>query len=264
MADVDDDEAELAAALAMSIDEAQGTAELAAPTTLADDEAELAESTEVAMETEPPADPIDVLAADPMAAGGPRVRFRVAHGKHIHEVDVPCCITVKDFQLHLSEISDVPLENQKLMFKGGLKDTSKTLAEIGVKDKQKIMMVGNKVENIKKLKTAPTGITAATEPEAQGASKTPLCQEVKHKKVIDRGKPADAETGTAGTHSELPESLKGMVNSQSQKIRLVFKMADGQVEFCTPDRTQKFPLGRFPEVTDDPSKDLNACVHARA
>eukprot|EP01052_Picozoa_sp_SAG31_P005799 SAG31_NODE_260_length_18915_cov_3.432823_2_plen_112_part_00 len=43
-----------------------------------------------------------------------------------------------------------------------------------------------------------------------------------------------------------------MVNVQNQKIRLTFKPGDGQVSFCTPERTQKYPLGQFPEVTDDP------------
>eukprot|EP01052_Picozoa_sp_SAG31_P005800 SAG31_NODE_260_length_18915_cov_3.432823_3_plen_153_part_00 len=124
---------------------------------------------------------------------------------------------VAELQQHLADVSDVPIENQKvrrsinatrpprlrhvvvqLMFKGGMKDKDKTLEEIGVKSGIKIMMVGNKAENIKKLRVAPPPDNEGT--NAETASKTPLCQETKHKKVIDRGLPADAEKGIEGTH----------------------------------------------------------------
>lgn len=72
------------------------------------------------------------------------VRFTVTYNKQPVEVsfDSLDAATVGDLKRRLAELTGVPIENQKLMLKGMLKDDSKTLAQVGVKEGAKVMMVG--------------------------------------------------------------------------------------------------------------------------
>jgi hypothetical protein len=187
------------------------------------------------------------------------LRFRVTHRKDVLQLSMPATATVSQLHLKLEELTGIQPSMQKVMYKGGLKDKTKTLQEVGIKSGVKMMLVGSKQDDVAKLKKAEAAV--AMEPAAEvvaAAAKVPVCQEKEHKRVIDKGKPADAEPGVAcppGAPAALPENLKGLLNGSGGKVRLVFSPGSGEVTFATAERTQKFPLGAFPDVTSDPILD---------
>jgi hypothetical protein len=187
------------------------------------------------------------------------LRFRVTHRKDVLQLSMLPTATVAQLHLKLEELTGIQPSMQKVMFKGGLKDKTKTLQEIGIKSGVKMMLVGSKNDDVAKLKKAEAAVAKdPTEEVAAAAAKLPVCQEKEHKRVIDKGKPADAEPGITcppGAAATLPENLKGLLNGSGGKVRLVFSPGSGEVTFATAERTQKFPLGAFPDVTSDPILD---------
>lgn len=218
-----------------------------------DEDAELKAALAMSMESE-----TEVEAADAKMEVEP-LSFRVTHRKDVLQLSMPPTATVADLHLKLEELTGIIPSMQKVMFKGGLKDKTKTLQDVGIKSGVKMMLVGTKGEDIAKLKKAAAAAAKEpTEEAATAAAKTPMCQEREHKRVLDKGKPADAQPGIAcppGAHAALPDNLKGLLNSSGGKVRLVFSPASGEVTFATAERTQKYPLGAFPEVTSDPILD---------
>lgn len=74
----------------------------------------------------------------------------ISHKGKSYAVQVDLTSTVSSFQAHLAELTSVPIENQKLLFKG--KKTSAkgddALEIFGLKDGTKIQMLGSTVEEI--------------------------------------------------------------------------------------------------------------------
>lgn len=89
-------------------------------------------------------------------------------------------------------VSGVPEKNQKLMFKGLLRD-DQTLGTVGVTKGAKLMLVGSKPNDI----IAVTSVSKQDIQEAEKASssKEPLCKQKIHRKVLDKGVPEDAMPG---------------------------------------------------------------------
>ena len=173
-----DEEADLQAALAMSLE----GGEAAAP----DGSAGEAAAAEAAPEVEP-------------------LSFRVTHRKDVLRLSMPPSATVSELHAKLEELTGIPPTMQKVMFKGGLKDKTKTLADVGIKSGVKMMLVGSKQADIAKLKAAEEAVKKEPTPaEAKAAEKKPLCEEKEHKRVLDKGKPADAEPVTR--HPAAPAS----------------------------------------------------------
>ena len=61
-------------------------------------------------------------------------------------------------ELHekLEELTEIPVDLQKIMYKGGLKDKTKTLTEAGIKENVKMMLMGSKPTAVKALTDAGT------------------------------------------------------------------------------------------------------------
>ena len=225
------------------------------------EDAELQAALELSMQAEQssPAAEESSQAAAAVEAPVEPLSFRVTHRKDVLRLSMPPTATVMELHQKLEELTGIVPSMQKVMFKGGLKDKTKTLQEVGIKNGVKMMLVGSKQDDVAKLKKAEAAVAKEPTQEAvAAAAKTPVCQEKEHKRVLDKGKPADAEAGIAcppGVPAALPENLKGLLNSSGGKVRLVFSPGSGEVTFATPERTQKFPLGAFPEVTSDPILD---------
>ena len=200
------EDAELQAALAMSMEQEQAPA--------AKEEAPAAAAAPAAAKEEAPA--AAEVEAEPLT-------FRVTHRKDVLRLSMPPTATVTELHLKLEELTGIQPSMQKVMFKGGLKDKTKTLQEVGIKNGVKMMLVGSKQDDVAKLKKAEAAVAKEPTPEAAAAAeKTPVCEEKEHKRVLDKGKPADAEAGVAcppGAHAALPENLKGLLNGSGAKVR---------------------------------------------
>ena len=76
-----------------------------------------------------------------------------------HNIRVYLKSTVSSFQAQLEELTSVPVENQKLLFKGKKTSVtgSDTLESFGLKDGTKVQMLGPTMEEIGSLKAVEDG-----------------------------------------------------------------------------------------------------------
>ncbi|XP_060085612.1 BAG family molecular chaperone regulator 1-like [Ylistrum balloti] len=81
-----------------------------------------------------------------------RLNLEVVYGSRKHQVEVSLppgqagdVLTVRHLREEVQKLTDVPAENQKLIFKGkSLTDSEKSLSEFGLKNGVKVMLIGKK------------------------------------------------------------------------------------------------------------------------
>ena len=117
----------------------------------------------------------------------------------------------------------------KVMIKGLAKDEM-TLNKLGVVKGSKVMVIGSSLNDVLQVSSSPKEVSKAgsssnSSKEEHGASKMK-----NHKKILDKGKPDDAMPARKSGKEPLPQQpLSGMLNKHGGKVRLTFKMDQGQV-----------------------------------
>lgn len=174
------------------------------------------------------------------------VTFTLIYNKTKHKIDWPLNATVSSLKLHILTLTKVPPPMQKLMYRGLLKDT-KTLAESGVTNGIKMMVIGSKyadVMSVDKVEKDPSPSQRSSSKETE-----PLCVKKPHAKVIEKGIPDDALPGYINGQEGLPPiPIKGLVNTKGNKVRLTFKLETDELWIGTKDRTEKLPLASIKDV----------------
>ena len=117
----------------------------------------------------------------------------------------------------------------KVMIKGLAKDEM-TLNKLGVVKGSKVMVVGSSLNDVLQVSSSPKEASKAGN-SSNSSKEEPSSSKMKnHKKVLDRGKPDDAMPARKSGKDPLPQQpLSGMLNKSGGKVRLTFKMDQGQV-----------------------------------
>lgn len=120
------------------------------------------------------------------------VDIKVIYNKTKYDVTTTLETTVAELKKELQGLLGVPEKNQKLMFKGLLRD-EQTLGTVGITKGSKLMVVGSKPNDI----IAVTSVSKQDIQEAEkpSSSKEPLCKQKIHRKILDKGVPEDAMAG---------------------------------------------------------------------
>ncbi|KAI9093122.1 ubiquitin domain-containing protein UBFD1 [Phlyctochytrium arcticum] len=184
--------------------------------------------------------------------GMPTVTFKVVHGKRTYDVTFVTSRCVTDLKQKVEELTGIHANMQKLLFKGILKD-DQTLQDANIKDGAKVMLMASKAEDVMKLATAAVTAPLLDAPAAR--PRTSLSETTEHKKILDKGKPDDAEAGMRGKRLPLPVGgVRSLMNGWGSKTRLTFKPESDEVWIGTNERTQKVGLGSIRGVTSEAIK----------
>jgi len=182
------------------------------------------------------------------------VKFTLTFKKQTFPMDRPLDEKLGDFRQIIAKDTGVAAGLQKLMLKGLMKDDSKTLRELGVKDGVKIMLVGSSIEDVMNT-AAPPPPSDSKEDKVEEASKEPLSEQLPHKKIIDKGLPEGAELGKKGKNESLPAApLQNIYNNVGVKVRLTFKMFTQELWISSASSTQKLPFSSIRAVSSEPIK----------
>jgi len=179
------------------------------------------------------------------------VSIRVVHGKATHYIDVGTVDTVGTVKEKIAALTNVPSVSQKLSLKGkALKDDAlnfNTTYTLGKKDK--LILIGTPIAEALMAVTKPSDVKPP--PDEPVVKEEPLQEVTKHKKILDKGLPPDAEVGNAMDTMPLPEGgLKGIYDTMGNIVRLTFKFeAPAVIEIKSKERTTKFPMGSVRDVT---------------
>lgn len=180
------------------------------------------------------------------------VSFKVIYNKQTYDVTFPLDDPVTSLKNHIEKLTDVPVNMQKIMFRGRMKEDA-TLRENKVVPGSKLMVIGSTMNAVLSVnQVAPKAAKETPAPEASG--KEPLCKQKPHKTVLDKhGVPEDAMPGIKDCHEPLPPfPISGMYNKSGGKVRLTFKLETDQLWIGTKERTEKIGLGSIKNVISEP------------
>ncbi|KAI8925649.1 hypothetical protein BC831DRAFT_460093 [Entophlyctis helioformis] len=178
--------------------------------------------------------------------------FKVVHGKTTHSLSMAPSALVADLRARLAAMSGIDPPLLKLLFRGVLKD-SQTLAAAGIRDGCKVVMMASTAQDILRVTTAAPASAASALLAAVNTPKEPLSAMPEHKKVIDKGRPADAEVGVRNADQPLPErGLVGLLNAWGAKTRLALRLELDQVWISTNDYSKKIDIPSIRGVVAEP------------
>jgi hypothetical protein len=181
------------------------------------------------------------------------VNFKVVYNKQSFNVSFPMDSTVLSLKEHVQQLTDVEVNNQKMMFKGLMKDDM-TLRDHKLTNGSKVMIVGSKTTDIQSVNQSTSKLAKDADKSSTTSTKEPLCKQKPHKAVLDKyGKPDDAMPGVKNRKDALPPvPLSGMYNKLGSKVRLTFKLENDQVWIGTKERTEKVGLTSIKAIVSEP------------
>lgn len=207
------------------------------------------------------------------------IEIKVQFGKVSKTVTRRLDSTVGQLKAEIERETGVPIANQKLLFKGQLKDERyvrfsiyfanlpvgcavtvfsltlltpfllliplcSMLRDTGLKNGSRLMVIGSKPEDVK-VATADTAAKAKAAADWDAVPKAePWSTQTKHKKVLDKGRPEDGWPGIAERQIPLRDDqtyIPGLLNGNGVKVRLTFKAELQQVWVGAAGHTQKIP-----------------------
>lgn len=193
------------------------------------------------------------------AAGGPeddegeKVDLKVIFNKKKYDVNFPLDNDVGALKSYLQPMIGIPPAMMKVMIKGLAKDEM-TLRKLGVTKGSKIMVIGSSINDVLQVSSTPKDVAKGAAGASSASKDESAVTKVKqHKKILDKGKPDDVMAGKKFPKESLPpHPLTGMLNKHGGKVRLTFKMDQGQVWIGTKERTEKVPFNSIKSVVSEP------------
>lgn len=181
------------------------------------------------------------------------IDFKLVYSKQTYNISFPIDCTVRSLKDHVEQLTDVEVANQKMMFKGLMKDEL-TLRDLKMTSGAKVMLVGSKKTDIQAITQTAAAVKDTGKATSAASGKEPLCKQKPHKTVLDKyGKPDDVMPGIKNSKESLPAvPLFGMYNKTGGKVRLTFKLEADQLWLGTKERTEKLGLTSIKAVVSEP------------
>ncbi|TPX34730.1 hypothetical protein SmJEL517_g02731 [Synchytrium microbalum] len=182
------------------------------------------------------------------------IPFKVTFKDQTWSMSLPPTATVEQIKKSVEEMSEIPKELQKLLYKGILKDDS-TLTEAKIIPNCKIILMASKLEAITSIAAASSSSAPAKKESLVAVVTVPLSDMTEHKKHIEK-KPADIEEGVLNKQIPIPErGLTNLYDQRGVKTRLGFRNDIQELLVATKERTQKFPYSSVRSVKSEPIRD---------
>ncbi|CAH8525154.1 unnamed protein product [Schistosoma rodhaini] len=187
------------------------------------------------------------------------ISLTVLHNRVKHHLVFQSSTTIAEVKRSLEPLTHVPVDMQKLIFRGILSDNT-TLGELSLPGKDvKLMLVGTKPSEAEQVRLSEANNHANEEISDDCRSEVSMdwSDQTEHKQVLERyGKPENAMVGILNTEEILDpnECLLGLCDKRGQPLRLRIKPDSGELWLATKDVTHKFPLATIHDVVSQPIK----------
>eukprot|EP00794_Sanderia_malayensis_P009184 gene9184-10158_t len=180
------------------------------------------------------------------------VDFKIVWNKQTFPITFDLYKTIEELKDQIKELTGIPGNMQKLMYKGLIKDHSVTLRDAKITKGIKLMVVGSTLKDVLTVTPPSKDKVDAKVSDSVTTAKEPLSSQKMHKKILEKGMPDDVMPGIKGTKERLPaHPLSGMLNKRAGKVRLTFKLELDQLWLGTKDRTEKLPMTSIRNVISE-------------
>eukprot|EP00053_Salpingoeca_punica_P019091 m.190909 g.190909 ORF g.190909 m.190909 type:complete len:279 (+) comp17565_c1_seq27:138-974(+) len=196
------------------------------------------------------------------AAGGEVITVRAVYAGATHEIAVGLDEPVAQLVSKIATKTKCTAATMKIMLKGLLCAPNRpdlllrTLRQAGVANNAKLLVVGSTasqlMEAISAQTAAKTGTFSAAADEEEGEEAMQDWNDMTvHKRVLSKGKPADAQFAYRPGQDPCPPSIFGMMDGHG-KVRFSIKLDEGQLVISTNENTKKVPLSSIRDVVHRP------------
>lgn len=205
---------------------------------------EICETPECGGDADPPSTPV-------VDSPSREITIKVVFQKQKIDVTIAETKTIAQLKEQIQPLIGVPVNMQKIMFKGMPKDSA-TLIDSKIVNASKVMVIGSTPEDVLSITPSEEDKKESENPVASNA-KEPITKQASHRKVLDKyGKPDDAMAGRQNRKEPLPNTpLTGMYNKMGHKVRLTFKLEMDEIWISTKERTQKVPMSSIRQMVNE-------------
>ncbi|KAL4457255.1 hypothetical protein ABPG75_012120 [Micractinium tetrahymenae] len=185
-----------------------------------------------------------------------RIDIKVVFGKQSTTTSRPLSSTVAELKQDIAAHTGVPPENQKLLFKGQLKD-EQTLEAAGLKSGSKVIVMGSRPEEIKVTALGKGAAAGGAGDWDDKPATEPWSDQEQHRKALAKGRPDDGWPGVKDRQVPLRDDqtyIPGLLNSQGTKVRLTFKPELQQLWVGSAVSTQKVMYSSITKIESQPIK----------
>ncbi|VDM32428.1 unnamed protein product [Hydatigera taeniaeformis] len=183
------------------------------------------------------------------------VRLTVQHNRSHYSLELRPDCTVEDLKDKLEAVTNVPVDKQKLIFRGILKNDMK-IANLKLPGREaKIMLIGTErdapvASDLSTVSATESDTNTENEPPPEEDKEIVAC----HKHVIETfGKPDNAKTSFSVPVTLADnETLTGLLDKKGKPLRLRFHPESSELWMATPSATYKIPLDTVKEVEHHP------------
>jgi hypothetical protein len=177
-----------------------------------------------------------------------KLHLRVQHGRSSHSIESE---SIDDMKQQLEALTQVPVQAQKLLYKGKLLTELMSMQE----ENPKIVLMGSTLSQIMQVTSPPVQSSVSSSDNFTIESNSAWSREVEHEKVLKQ-RPEQLELAEKGMNSPLPNlqsvSFQGMINKLGQRVRFTFRRDLDQVWLVTNESTQQLMKGMIRDVLSQP------------
>jgi len=187
------------------------------------------------------------------------VSFKVVFAKQTYQIEFGMDRTVAELKQHLEKETNCPVVQQKLMYKGPVKDTD-TLRKKKFKKNCKVLLVGATAAQILKvtmdgvpdLAALANSLGGGATGGAAASSGSTWEDKPEHTKMLKKGKPAEVAMGFEPYPGDRPEPLPDVaikpLYTSLGKVRLHIKLDEGTVVLSTNKGQEKYAIQNVADV----------------
>ncbi|KAJ3423674.1 ubiquitin domain-containing protein ubfd1 [Anaeramoeba flamelloides] len=162
-----------------------------------------------------------------------QITFTLKYKKQYHVLTMELDDTIGDLKSIAEEKTQVPKSLQKLIYNRIQKNDHKTLKQARLRNKAKVLLIGNSLQEIAKTNLTPIekDVEDQSSWKVDSEKNTEFCNLQIHKKILNKRQPGVTfPQKYKGKHLRLPKrSIRDVWNEDGQRVQLTFKVNHDQL-----------------------------------
>ncbi|KAJ3442459.1 ubiquitin domain-containing protein ubfd1 [Anaeramoeba flamelloides] len=172
--------------------------------------------------------------------------------KQSHELKMQHDDTIGDLKALVEKITKVPKSLQKLIYKGIQKNDQKTLREAKMRNKSKVLLIGNPSQEIASTNSQPVDrdVEDYSSWKVNKEKNSYFCSLDEHQNFMNNRKPTrEIPHSRNGRHLQLPKSpIRNVWDEFGQRVKLKFKSNKDQLRIKSLSQTLAVQLGMIKDL----------------
>ncbi|KAJ3425515.1 ubiquitin domain-containing protein ubfd1 [Anaeramoeba flamelloides] len=189
------------------------------------------------------------------------IKFKLKFRKQLYPITMQSTDTIGKLKEEAERLTGIPINLQKVMYKGMQKNNKKTLESAKFKNNCKVLIIGSTFKEITKANVPLSEKDLENDVQDRNGSEDEdeqdICTQKEHLKILEKGIPSNAHVGIKNKHYPLPTTpIRYVFNEKGDKVQLIFKFTQDQLWIGSSKSTKKIPLSHIKKVYSQRIPDI--------